>query len=124
MATKAWRATDRRRARPWRRKLAIASTDFVAADRVGVECMGVDPNWVGYMRYCGQAGLGNYDLAKIDVRGTTIAQVQKKYRLAADVDRQVRWMEPLDRGRRFVDRPARSRPGRSKRPADPGRGGR
>ena len=77
-------------------KLAIASTDFVAADRVGVECMGVDPNWVGYLRYCGQAGLGNYDLAKIDLRGTEIAQVQKKYRLAADVERQLRWMEPLD----------------------------
>jgi len=27
-------------------KLAIASTDFIAADRVAVECMGVDPNWV------------------------------------------------------------------------------
>jgi len=35
-------------------KLAIASTDFIAADRVAVECMGVDPNWVGYLRYCAQ----------------------------------------------------------------------
>jgi uncharacterized protein (DUF362 family) len=77
-------------------RLAIASTDFVAADRVGVECMGVDPKWVGYLRYCGQVGLGNYDLAKIDIRGPEIATVQKKYQLASDVDRQLAWMTPLD----------------------------
>jgi uncharacterized protein (DUF362 family) len=77
-------------------KLAIASTDFIAADRVAVECMGVDPNWVGYLRYCAQVGLGNYDLAKIDIRGAQIASVQKKYRLASDVDRQLAWMTPLD----------------------------
>jgi uncharacterized protein (DUF362 family) len=93
--------------------LAIASTDFVAADRVGVECMGVDPDWVGYLRYCAQVGLGNYDLAKIDIRGAKIASVQKKYRMNGDVDRQLSWMKPLDvedgswigpRGRR-TDRP-------------------
>jgi len=77
-------------------KLAIASTDFVAADRVGVDCMGVNPEWVGYLRYCGQAGLGNYDLAKIDIRGASIASLQKKYRLHTDVDRELQWMGPLD----------------------------
>jgi uncharacterized protein (DUF362 family) len=77
-------------------RLAIASTDFVAADRVGVECMGVDPDWVGYLRYCAQVGLGNYDLAKIDIRGPKIASVQKKYRMNSDVDRQLAWMAPLD----------------------------
>jgi uncharacterized protein (DUF362 family) len=77
-------------------RLAIASTDYVAADRVGVECMGVNPDWVGYLRYCGQMGLGNYDLAKIDIRGAAIASVQKKYRLHADVDNQMKWMNPLD----------------------------
>lgn len=77
-------------------RLAIASTDFIAADRVGVECMGVDPKWVGYLRYCGQVGLGNYDMAKIDIRGPQIASVQKKYQLAGDVDRQLAWMTPLD----------------------------
>jgi uncharacterized protein (DUF362 family) len=94
--------------------LAIASTDFVAADRVGVECMGVDPKWVGYLRYCGQVGLGNYDLAKIDLRGSQIAAVQKKYQLASDVERQLAWMTPLEvedgswigpRGRRTDRRP-------------------
>ncbi len=100
--------------------LAIASTDFIAADRVAVECMGVDPNWVGYLRYCAQVGLGNYDRAKIDIRGPQIASVQKKYRLNPDIDRQLTWMEPLDisdgawsgpRGRRS-DRTQGATPGR------------
>jgi uncharacterized protein (DUF362 family) len=99
-------------------KLAIASTDFIAADRVAVECMGVDANWVGYLRYCAQVGLGNYDLAKIDIRGPQIASVQKKYRMNADVERQLAWMTPLDledgswsgpRGRR-TDRPPAAAP--------------
>ena len=99
-------------------KLAIASTDFIAADRVAVECMGVDPNWVGYLRYCAQVGLGNYDRAKIDIRGPQIASVQKKYRMNADVERQLDWMTPLDvedgawsgpRGRR-TDRPQAAAP--------------
>ena len=42
-------------------RIAIASTDFVAADRIGVEAMGVDPTWVGYLGYCCDAGLGQYD---------------------------------------------------------------
>jgi uncharacterized protein (DUF362 family) len=81
---------------PVESKLAIASTDFIAADRIGLECMGVDPKMVGYLRYCAQVGLGNYDMAKIDVSGAKIAAVQKKYRLANDVDRQMQWFGPLD----------------------------
>ena len=75
-------------------RIAIASTDFIAADRVALECMSIDPRFVGYLQYCGQVGLGNYDLAKIDVVGAAIASVQKKYRLHNDVDRQLRWMQP------------------------------
>jgi uncharacterized protein (DUF362 family) len=77
-------------------RLAIASTDFVAADRVGIEAMGIDPAWVGYLGYCGQAGLGQFDLAKIQVVGATIASVQKKYQLHPDIERELKWMGPLD----------------------------
>lgn len=76
--------------------VAIASTDFVAADRVGLEVMGVDPDWVGYLTYCGQAGVGQYDLSKIDVLGTSIASVQKKYRLSDGMDLELKWMGPMD----------------------------
>jgi uncharacterized protein (DUF362 family) len=73
-------------------RIAIASTDFIAADRVGVESMGINPAWPGYLNYCGDLGLGNYDIAKIDVIGAKIADVQKKYRMHQDIDRELQWM--------------------------------
>lgn len=76
-------------------RVAIASTDFIAADRVGLEVMGINPDWVGYLNYCAQAGLGQFDLAKIQVTGATIASVQRKYALHPDVQRELEWMGPL-----------------------------
>jgi uncharacterized protein (DUF362 family) len=76
-------------------RIALASTDFLAVDRVGLECMEIDPTWLGYLNYAYQAGLGQYDLAKIDVVGAKIADVQKKYRLHADVDRMLEWQGPM-----------------------------
>lgn len=77
-------------------RLAIASTDYIAADRVGLETIGVDSTWPGYLVYCGQMGLGQYDLSKIDVIGATIASVQKKYRLHSDIDRELQWRGPME----------------------------
>jgi uncharacterized protein (DUF362 family) len=76
-------------------KIAIVSTDFVAADRVAAETMGVNADWIGYLNYCGQFGVGQYDLAKIDVQEALIAQVKRPYRLHQDVDRQLKWLGPL-----------------------------
>ena len=73
-------------------RIAIASTDFIAADRVAVEAMGINPDWPGYLNYCGQLGLGNYDIARIDVIGEKITDVQKKYRMHRDIDRELEWM--------------------------------
>lgn len=78
--------------------VAIASTDFIAADRVGLEVMGINPDWVGYLKYCGQAGLGEYDLARIEVAGATIASVQRKYQLHPDIQHELEWMGPLVEG--------------------------
>jgi uncharacterized protein (DUF362 family) len=77
-------------------RIAIASTDFVAADRVGVEAMGIDPNWIGWLKYCGEAGVGQWDLSKIEILGPSIASVQKKYRLHSDIDRMLKWMGPME----------------------------
>jgi uncharacterized protein (DUF362 family) len=76
--------------------LAIASADFVAADRVGVEAMCVNPAWPGYLQYCCDAGLGQYDLDKIELRGSaTLAEVRKTYKLHPRVDKQIEWLGPL-----------------------------
>jgi uncharacterized protein (DUF362 family) len=76
-------------------RLAIASTDYVAADGVGVAAMGIDPSWVGYLRFCAQCGLGQYDLAKIDVRGAKLADVTRQYRMSDQIQRELRWMGPM-----------------------------
>ena len=76
-------------------RIAIASTDYVAADRVGVEAMGINPDWVGYLGYCGQNGLGQNDLSKIDIRGAKLADVTKKYQLHPDIEKELQWMGPM-----------------------------
>jgi len=76
-------------------RVALASTDFLAVDRVGLECMGIDAAWPGYLNYAYQNGLGQYDLAKIDVIGAKIDDVKRKYRLHADVDRMLEWRGPM-----------------------------
>jgi uncharacterized protein (DUF362 family) len=100
---------------PMGHRIALASTDLLAVDRVGLECMGIDASWLGYLNYAYQTGLGQYDLAKIDVVGAKIAEVQKKYRLHADVDRMLEWRGPMldlppnlgrNRRRREEDLPA------------------
>jgi len=76
-------------------RVAIASTDYIAADRVGVEAMGIDAKWIGYLNFCGQFGLGQFDLDKIEVRGEKIAAVRRKYRLHQDIERELQWMGPM-----------------------------
>jgi uncharacterized protein (DUF362 family) len=80
---------------PVESRAAIASSDYIAADRVGLELMGINPNWIAYMNYCHQNGLGQYDLDKIDVDGPKLSTIAKKYRHHKDVERQLEWMGPL-----------------------------
>ncbi len=76
-------------------RVAIASMDYIAADRVGLEAMSVDPNWIGYLQYCAQVGLGQYDLSKIAVVGAKLADIKKPYRMHRDVERELDWRGPL-----------------------------
>ena len=76
-------------------RIAIASTDYVAADRVGIEAMGIDPSWVGYLGFCAQVGLGQNDLAKIEIRGAKLAEVARKYKMSDAIQRELRWMGPM-----------------------------
>jgi len=61
-------------------KLGIVSFDWVAADRVCVQLMGHNVYQLGdkgpfpaYLNYCGQAGLGEWDLSRIEILGEPIA---------------------------------------------------
>lgn len=78
-------------------RTAVASTDFIAADRVGVELMGINPDWIGYLNFCGQCGLGSYELGKIEIRGNTrLVDAVKKYQLHRDIERELEWMGPMN----------------------------
>jgi uncharacterized protein (DUF362 family) len=78
-------------------RIALASTDFFAADRVGLETMGIPAYAVGYLLYASQLGLGQYDLAKIDVLGVKPEAVKRTYRLHDQVDQQLNWLRELPR---------------------------
>lgn len=80
---------------PVQSRVAIASTDYVSADRVAVETMGINPDWMGYLKFCSDFGVGAFDINKIDIRGEKIAAVQKKYRLHADIEKELEWMGPI-----------------------------
>ncbi|MFC1551482.1 DUF362 domain-containing protein [Candidatus Latescibacterota bacterium] len=54
-------------------KIALASTDFVAADRVACQLMGVNFGDVGYLTYCADGGLGQGDLSRINIIGANPA---------------------------------------------------
>jgi uncharacterized protein (DUF362 family) len=74
---------------------AIASTDYVAADRIGSEAMGVNHEWLGWLMYLGQTGVGQWELEKIDLRGNKLEEVRKEYRLHADIELELQWRGPM-----------------------------
>ncbi len=76
-------------------RIAIASTDMVAADRIGAEAMGIDPEHLGYLQWCGETGVGVWDRARIELRGENLDSVRREYRLHADLDRMLQWKGPL-----------------------------
>jgi uncharacterized protein (DUF362 family) len=73
-------------------RVCVASPDWLAADRVAVELMGIDYAKVGYLNYCAQAGLGEGDLQKIEIVGEPIARHARHYKLADNIDKQLVWM--------------------------------
>lgn len=75
---------------------AVASLDYIAADRVAAECMSVNAEWLGYLKYCGNLGIGQFDLSKIEVIGAKIADVKKPYRMHPDIDREIQWQGPMN----------------------------
>ncbi len=76
-------------------RICVAGTDWLAADRVGIELMGIDLEKVGYLTYCARAGMGVTDLDKIEIIGERIADHKKVYRLNDNIDRQLSWMKPV-----------------------------
>ena len=76
-------------------RIAIAPRTTSRPIASGIEAMGIDASWVGYLQFCGQAGLGQNDLAKIDIRGAKLADVTRKYKMHDDIERELKWIGPM-----------------------------
>ena len=77
-------------------KVCIASLDWLAADRVGAELMGVDFGKIGYLTYCAQAGdRGQGDLSKIEIVGPSIKDHAKAYQMPRNWDQITSWQKPV-----------------------------
>lgn len=76
-------------------RVCVVSPDWLAADRVAVELMGIDFAKVGYLNFCAQARLGEADLAKLEILGPALAEHIKPYQLHDNVEQQLIWMKPV-----------------------------
>lgn len=63
-------------------RVALAGTDYVAVDRVGVEVMGADFDNIRYLNHLWDFGFGEGDLNKIEVIGESIENCRKQYKMA------------------------------------------
>jgi uncharacterized protein (DUF362 family) len=76
-------------------RVAIASTDFLAADTVATKLMGFDPDEVGYLHYCKLGGLGAGDLSDIEIVGNaTVEECQRHFKPHPTYREQLQWRLP------------------------------
>lgn len=75
-------------------RVCVAGMDWLAADRVAVELMGIDFARVGYLNFCAQAGSGVADLNKIEIIGEKLNNHKKSYKLSDNINAQMIWMNP------------------------------
>jgi uncharacterized protein (DUF362 family) len=75
-------------------RVAVVSPDWLAADRVAVELMGIEFAKIGYLNYCADAKMGEADLAKIEILGPSVKDHVKPYKLADNISQQLTWQTP------------------------------
>jgi uncharacterized protein (DUF362 family) len=76
-------------------RVCVVSPDWLSADRVAVELMGIDFAKVGYLNFCSQTGSGIADLDRIEIIGEKISDHIKSYKLNKNIDSQLIWMNPV-----------------------------
>jgi hypothetical protein len=64
-------------------------------NRVSLETMGIPAHAVAYMQYAAQLGLGQFDLAKIDIRGENPEAVKKTLKLHTTANYHLGWLGDL-----------------------------
>jgi uncharacterized protein (DUF362 family) len=72
-------------------RLAVASTDFIAADSVGARIMGFDPKEIGYLHHAIAAGLGEGELDRIRIFGDHLEDCIRPFEPHPNYVRQRDW---------------------------------
>ena len=75
-------------------RLAVASTDFIAADSIGTRIMGFDPMEVGYLHHAMAGGLGEGALDKIRILGERLEDCIRPFEPHPNYLRQRQWNRP------------------------------
>jgi len=75
-------------------RVCVASPEWLAADRICIELMGIDFTKIGYLNHCAQMGLGNADLNKIEIIGENLRDHIRPYKLPDSFDKLINWMNP------------------------------
>lgn len=75
-------------------RVCIVSTDWLAADTVSAELIGVGIGKVGHLTYAAQAGMGQADLNKIEILGPSLKNHIKVYKLPANTEQLLEWQKP------------------------------
>jgi len=76
-------------------RICVAGFDWLAVDRVGLELMGFDPAKIGYLTFCAEAGMGQYDISKIEITGEKLSDYIRNYKPSRNTDKQLQWMTPI-----------------------------
>lgn len=77
---------------PIEQGVALASTDWLAADRIAVELMGIDYNYLKYLQWCAEAGMGQDNLSKITIIGKDYKPYVTKYKLPDNTEKSIEWI--------------------------------
>ncbi|OHB64853.1 MAG: hypothetical protein A2Y76_05865 [Planctomycetes bacterium RBG_13_60_9] len=79
--------------------VALAGADVCAVDAIGAQLMDIPLENIGYLTYCGNAGLGVTDYARIDIIGDKAPKdYVKKYELHAAIEQLLEWKTDLPFG--------------------------
>ena len=76
---------------PVQHRVCVVSQDWLAADRVGIELMGINFANVGYLNYCGSTDMGQTDLNYIEIVGPALQEHIITYKLANNLEDQLVW---------------------------------
>ncbi len=92
---------------PWR--MAVVSSDFLAADSLTAWMMGYPPDDIGYLHYCIEAGLGRSRMEEIEIVGNLSPEKAKRpFRPHPTYRQQIRWRD--ERAEAIFKELVRSRP--------------